>query len=96
MYVNSQFKQLLKIKVEGYKNGEKVATLFLDDVDFVWNHPTVNQPSNYKGGQKGAIIEMFGWPYDDIAEECPMIGKAGYLGLKVFPPQEAILDFNNP
>jgi alpha-amylase len=56
-------------------------------VDFVWNHPTVNQPSNFKNGQKGAIIEMFGWPYDDIAEECSMIGKAGYLGIKVFPPQ---------
>ena len=39
---------------------------------------------------------MFGWPYDDIAEECEMIGKAGYLGVKVFPPQESILDFEHP
>lgn len=39
---------------------------------------------------------MFGWPYDDIAEECVMLGKAGYLGVKVFPPQQAILDFERP
>jgi len=25
-----------------------------------------------------------------------MIGKAGYLGVKVFPPQESILDFEHP
>lgn len=30
----------------------------------------VNQPSNFKNGQKGSIIELFGWPYDDIADEC--------------------------
>lgn len=92
-YVNSQYKNLLKVKVEGYKDGKKVATLIIDEVDFVWNHPTVVQPSSFKSGQKGVIVEMFGWPYDDIAEECPMLGKAGYLGVKVFPPQEAILDF---
>ena len=78
---------VLKMKVEAYDNGEKIATLVLEDVDFIWNHPTVNQPDNFKQGQKGVIIEMFGWPYDDIASECEMIGKAGYLGVKVFPPQ---------
>jgi alpha-amylase len=87
---------LLKVKVEGYISGEKKATLVLDDLDFTWNHPKVNTPNNFKNGQKGAIIEMFGWPFDDIAEECEMIGKAGYLGVKVFPPQEAILDFEHP
>lgn len=30
---------------------------------------------------------MFGWPYEDIEQECEMLGKAGYLGIKVFPPQ---------
>ena len=39
---------------------------------------------------------MFGWPYADIADECEMLGKAGYLGVKVFPPQESILDFEHP
>ena len=59
---------LLNVKVEA-ADGELIkATLDLDSLDFVWNHPTVNQPDNFKKGQKGTIIEMFGWPYDDIAE----------------------------
>lgn len=37
---------------------------------------------------------MFGWPYNDIALECELLGKAGYLGVKVFPPQEAIFSQN--
>lgn len=85
-FVGNSFKNLLSVRVEAYDGSTKAAELRLDDVDFIWNHPAVNQPSNYKNGQKGAIIEMFGWPYDDIADECEMIGKAGYLGVKVFPP----------
>jgi len=79
-----------------YNSGGKlVASLVLDDLDFVWNHPAVNQPDNFLKGQKGAIVELAGWPYNDIAEECPALGKMGYLGVKVFPPQEAILTYNN-
>lgn len=84
------------MRVEGYDGTLQKATLVLDDLDFIWNHPQINQPDNYKRGQKGAIIEMFGWPYEDIAQECEMLGKAGYLGVKVFPPQESILDFEHP
>jgi len=29
---------------------------------------------------------MFGWNYTELEKECEMIGKAGYLGIKVFPP----------
>ena len=42
------------------------------------------------GGQKGAIVELFGWPYADIKEECEFLGKAGYMAVKVFPPQESV------
>ena len=65
--MSSGTSELLKIKVEAVEGETVKATLVLDEVDFVWNHPTVNQPDNFKRGQKGAIIEMFGWPYDDIA-----------------------------
>ncbi|POM71068.1 Alpha-glucosidase, partial [Phytophthora palmivora] len=52
----------------------------------------VNQPSGMKGGQKGAIVDLFGWPYDDIAQECSdFLGKAGYMGVKINPPQESVL-----
>lgn len=84
------------MRVEGYKGGDKVATLDLEVVDFLWNHPTISTPDAYKNGQKGAIVEMFGWPYEDIAKECEMLGKAGYLGVKVYPPQESILDYEHP
>jgi hypothetical protein len=47
---------LLKVRVEGYDEDTKKATLKLDDLDFIWNHPTVNQASNFKNGQKGTII----------------------------------------
>ena len=55
-FVNSGSSDLLKIRVEGYDGDTKKATLVLDDLDFVWNHPKVNQPDNFKNGQKGAII----------------------------------------
>jgi alpha-amylase len=50
----------------------------------------VNQPDNYKNGQKGAIVELFGWPYGDVKQECSFLAKAGYMGVKVFPPQESV------
>jgi len=33
---------------------------------------------------------MFGWPYADVAQECEFLAKAGYMGVKVFPPQESV------
>ncbi len=70
-----------------------IGTLILDPIDLIWNNTPINQPSNFENGQKGAIVEMFGWPYADIEKECQFLGKAGYLGVKVFPPQEAILSY---
>lgn len=58
---------IVNIRVELWSNDDKIGTLNLESVDFIWNHPGINLPDNYKGGQKGAIVEMFGWPYKDIA-----------------------------
>jgi alpha-amylase len=67
-------------------------TLELDPVNFVWQNKAVTQPSAMNGGQKGAIVDLFGWPYDDIAQECAdFLGKAGYMGVKINPPQESVL-----
>ena len=49
--------------------GNQLAKLELEDEYFLWDNPTVNQGSQYENGQKGEIVEMFGWPYDDIVEE---------------------------
>ena len=73
--------------------GKQLAKLELEDEYFFWDIPPVNIAQNYENGQKGAIIELFGWPYNDIAEECEFIGKAGYLGIKLSPSNEHILSF---
>ena len=74
--------------------GFELAKLELDDEYFMWDNPVVEQPGNYEGGQKGAIVELFGWPYDDITEECDFLGTAGYMAVKVFPPNEHILTYD--
>ena len=74
--------------------GNLLGQLELEDEYFMWDNPTVNQGSQYENGQKGAIVEMFGWPYDDIAEECEFLATAGYMAVKVFPASEHILTFD--
>lgn len=64
--------------------------------NFVWQHPAVNQSDEYKNGQKGAVVELFGWPYADVQQECEFLGKAGYMGVKVYPPQESIVSYEWP
>ena len=75
-------------------NGQEKAKLVLEDEYFLWDNPTVNQGSQYEHGQKGAIVELFGWPYNDIAEECDFLGTAGYMAVKVFPVGEHILTYD--
>ena len=85
----------MKISARIVDNNEKqIAKLELEDEYFMWDNPKVNQGKEYENGQKGAIVELFGWPYDDIAQECEFLGKAGYMAVKVFPPQESILTFD--
>lgn len=73
---------------------EGIATLELEKVYFLWDNPAVNTPSNYENGQKGAIVEFFGWPHKDVEEECDFLSTAGYMAAKVFPPNEAIYTFD--
>ena len=75
-------------------DGKEIAKLELEDEYFMWDNPKVEQSPEYENGQKGAIVELFGWPDDDIAEECEFLGNAGYMAVKVFPCQEAILTFD--
>lgn len=69
----------------------KEYTITVQPVNLVWQAAQVNQSDNYKNGQKGAIVELFGWPYADIKQECEFLAKAGYMGVKVFPPQESVI-----
>jgi len=89
----SSYTKILKVSVStaaGHK-------LVFDDVDFMWNAPKINQPvGDYRNGQKGAIIELLGWPYADIEKECVSLGQMGYLGVKIFPPTEQLMSYNSP
>lgn len=69
-------------------------TLELPPIDFIWNtHTKIQHKHNgdYRNGQKGAIVEMFGWRDAEIEKECELIGNAGYLGVKLFPHQEQVM-----
>ncbi|GMH78693.1 hypothetical protein TL16_g07904 [Triparma laevis f. inornata] len=69
-------------------------TINLEPLDFVWNAADIDltyPKGDYRGGQKGAIVEMFGWPHADVEMECKFLAEAGYMGVKVFPPQEQIM-----
>ena len=37
---------------------------------------------------------MFGWPYNDIADECNFLSTAGYMAVEVFSVTEHILTYD--
>lgn len=85
---DSSYTGLLKVKVTA-ASGEQ---LELDDIDFIWNNqPIAARNGDYRNGQKGAVVELFGWPDEDIEKECKHIAEAGYLGVKLFPHQEQLM-----
>ncbi|KAI8918159.1 alpha amylase [Powellomyces hirtus] len=67
------------------------AQLVLDPLYFLWNNQVLPNRPETENGQKGAIAELFGWPYEDITKECTFLGKAGYMGVKIWPPTEHIM-----
>lgn len=71
--------------------GADGARIDLEPIDFVWDapavHPLEEAAGDYRSGQKGAIMEAFMWPHAEVAKECSMLAKMGYLGVKLFPAQ---------
>ena len=81
----------ISAKIIDKKTGNEIVKLELEDEYFLWDNPEIVQIEEFKNGQKGSIVEFFGWPYEDIAEECEFLSKAGYLGLKIYSPNEHLL-----
>ena len=76
-------------------NGNELAKLELENIYFLWDVQEITeQDGKYENGKKGSIVELFGWPFDDIAEECDFLSNAGYLGVKIPIPNESILTFD--
>ena len=72
---------------------EEIAKLEIENEYFIWDNIKINQNEKYENGQKGIIVELFGWPYDDISQECEFLNNVGYMGVKITPPNEAILTY---
>ena len=86
------FSNDVKTYVQITVNASDGTSIALEPVDFVWNAPEiVRAGGDFRNGQKGAIVEMFGWPDDAIAKECDFLSQAGYLGVKLFPHQEQLM-----
>ncbi|KAI9145646.1 glycoside hydrolase superfamily [Paraphysoderma sedebokerense] len=86
--VDTSLKKDLIITIHDKAENKK---LVLDPINFVWQSSPVKSPYGYDGS-KGGIIDLFGWPYKDIAKECEThLGKAGWLGIKIQPPQEHVI-----
>ena len=94
--VDSSFATELVIKVQGTDAAGKTWTITLEALNFIWQGAAINQSPVYKGGQKGAVVEMFGWPYEDIKQECPYLAKMGWMGVRIFPPQESVFSYEWP
>lgn len=78
--------------------GNDGSSIDLEPVDFHWNAPAVTGQGDDRGGQKGAVVELFGWPHSEIEAECADLARLGYMGVKVFPAMEQVMayePFNN-
>ena len=85
----------ISAKIIDIDNDITLATLQLEEEYLIWDIPEIIQKEEiYENGQKGSIVELFGWPFDDIAEECDILKVAGYLGIKITPPNEHVFTKN--
>lgn len=77
--------------------GSDGTRITLDPIDLRWNapavHPQQEAQGDYRDGQKGSVVELFMWPHTEVAQECAMLAKLGYLGVKLFPAQEQLMSF---
>ena len=81
----------ISCRIINIKTGNEIASLKLENIYFIWDNIEVNTPPEYENGQRGSIVELFGWPYEDVGLECEFLSIAGYLGVKIFYPYESLL-----
>jgi len=86
----------LALTVKAIDGDGKEFTVTMEAINFIWQGAAINQDSVYQGGQKGAIVEMFGWPHKDVEQECEYLAKQGWMGVKVFPVTESVFTYDWP
>ena len=85
----------ISAKIMDMKRSIELVKLELEEEYFIWDNPIINISSKYENGQKGSIVEFFGWPYEDITLECEFLSNAGYMGLKVYSPNEHLFNYKD-
>ncbi|HRW19798.1 MAG TPA: alpha-amylase family protein [Dermatophilaceae bacterium] len=45
---------------------------------------------------KDTVVNLFQWTWQSVAAECPRLGKVGYSGVQISPPQEHVEAVGNP
>ena len=83
----------ISAKIINIRTSTVVVKLELEEEYFIWDNPKINSLPVYENGQKGGIVELFGWPYEDIILECEFLSHSGYMGLKIYSPNEHVLTF---
>jgi hypothetical protein len=67
--------------------GSDGSALVLDEIYVMWGAaPLANRSGDYRNGQKGSIVELFGWPYPDVAAECANLVRELRAGLRACAP----------
>lgn len=71
--------------------GSDGSSLVLDEMYLLWGAGAVAaRAGDYRSGQKGSIVEFFGWPHAAIEQECQFLAQAGFLGAKFYPVSEQV------
>jgi alpha-amylase len=86
----------LSLVVKATDNAGVDYTITMESLNFIWQGAAINQSSVYQNGQKGGIVEMFGWPHEDVKQECAYLAKMGWMGVKVFPVSESVFSYEWP
>lgn len=94
--VDSSFADALSLEVKATDDSGTEYTVDMEAVNFLWQGAAINQDAAYQNGQKGAIVEMFGWPHEDVKQECEYLAKQGWMGVKVFPVTESVFSYEWP
>jgi len=68
--VGSDFTDSLSLQVRATDSDGNQYTITPEALNFIWQAEEIDQSDVYLKGQKGAIVEMFGWPHEDIKQEC--------------------------
>ena len=94
--VDSSFADALSLEVKATDSTGTEFTITLEALNFLWQGAAINQEGAYMKGQKGAVVEMFGWPHEDVKQECESLAKQGWMGVKVYPVSESVFSYEWP